>query len=1085
MPSLCPTIAERPLEEGSNAPVEADDIEAILEEFEAVWAAGLAPRIEDYLPRPDSPGYQSALLELVRIDLERQWNRGDSRAAATYLQRFPALADDSAARSQVVFEEYRQRMLLGQTLNPDDYHDRYGVDVADWPREISVGLENRRSDQILFENAGQTRPVPESGAEASRSRPRSSSAARLAHARLQLPSVGAEFLGFQLLQELGRGAFGVVFLARQGDLANRPVALKISTDLKVEAERLAQLQHTNIMPIYSVHRVGDLQAICMPYFGCATVADLCRTLETDERLPTSGRHIVSTMQQRQSTLHVGSASHASDPLAMPMPRAPQAASFVPAQAAPRQAGAHLVELESMRYVDAVLWMAAPLADGLAHAHARGIIHRDLKPANILLTDDGQPMLLDFNLAEDVKQRTAAIAARVGGTLPFMSPEQLALFADRSAQQDKTPLDGRSDVYSLGLILYQLLTGHYPFPLPQGSMREVLPAHAKSRTQPIPPLRRYNHAVSPAVEAIVLHCLAPQRENRYASAEALKEDITRHLADLPLRHAPNRSWRERAAKWARRHPRLASPVSLAMAGAAVVLLAASVSVALSLEGRKHRQDALRAAAVVQFDQFQKRFHKAEMLLCNDDPEQARQGVKAGLEVLSPYGVLDDAAWSQRSAVADLPAESQVRLTRAVGELAFLLARAPGVQKAGAEQAHLLHNLAGACLGHEAAPLLTVQKAELAGPNSDHGRSTIQRLKTRLQEMRPRTVRFLLASEHTSHGQYREALEILQGLVREAPSQYGVWALKGRCHEQLGDSTEAISCYSTCIALRPDFAQPYVSRAAVVHNSKRDFHLMLADLDQALRLDPHHQAARLDRSLALTGLGRHKEALADLDTVLGHPDAPTRVYFLRADVRERLGDAQGAKEDRAAGLKHEPTDATSWIVRGVARLANDPDGALADFQEAEKRNPRSVDALMNQAYVLGEVRKKPSKALEAIDRLVRNHPDHDVGRATRGVLLARLGRVEEAVAEAKACLANQPRADVRYRVACIYALASVPRPENPGDPALVRASERHLASALLDGWGFEYVLDDDDLAPLRNRPGFGQLLDVVRLLKNWEK
>src|SRR5207249_6846654 len=105
--------------------------------------------------------------------------------------------------------------------------------------------------------------------------------------------------------------------------------------------------------------------------------------------------------------------------------------------------ATLKRLEGLSYVEAVVWLGCCLADGLAHAHERGILHRDLKPANILLTDEGQPMLLDFNLAEDTKVRGSASAAYVGGTIPYMAPEQLAAFRGR-----KIAVDERSDLFAL-------------------------------------------------------------------------------------------------------------------------------------------------------------------------------------------------------------------------------------------------------------------------------------------------------------------------------------------------------------------------------------------------------------------------------------------------------------------------------------------------------------------------------------------------------------------------------------------------------------------------------------------------------------
>src|SRR5262249_47051255 len=129
----------------------------------------------------------------------------------------------------------------------------------------------------------------------------------------------------------------------------------------------------------------------------------------------------------------------------------------PTSAADATNNAVLDMFAHMSYADAMLWVAARIAGALAHAHERGILHRHLKPANILLTNEGQPMLLDFNLAEEVKSRSAATRAQLGGTLPYMAPEQLAVLSGEHTLLAKNPatIDQRSDLYALGLILFEL------------------------------------------------------------------------------------------------------------------------------------------------------------------------------------------------------------------------------------------------------------------------------------------------------------------------------------------------------------------------------------------------------------------------------------------------------------------------------------------------------------------------------------------------------------------------------------------------------------------------------------------------------
>ena len=160
------------------------------------------------------------------------------------------------------------------------------------------------------------------------------------------PEVGARFLGFRLVEELGRGAFGRVYLAYQGDLAGRPVALKVAPDIFGESQTLAQLQHTNIVPIYSLHQAGPYQAVCMPFFGRTTLSQVLAAVSGRGTLPHSGRELVSTLNRRSSETSPPSGWRSN-----PAPAAP-----VPAPAPAPAGAAHSPDgwarLEGLSYVEA-------------------------------------------------------------------------------------------------------------------------------------------------------------------------------------------------------------------------------------------------------------------------------------------------------------------------------------------------------------------------------------------------------------------------------------------------------------------------------------------------------------------------------------------------------------------------------------------------------------------------------------------------------------------------------------------------------------------------------------------------------------
>jgi tetratricopeptide (TPR) repeat protein len=191
---------------------------------------------------------------------------------------------------------------------------------------------------------------------------------------------------------------------------------------------------------------------------------------------------------------------------------------------------------------------------------------------------------------------------------------------------------------------------------------------------------------------------------------------------------------------------------------------------------------------------------------------------------------------------------------------------------------------------------------------------------------------------------------------------------------------------------------------------------------------------------------------------------------------LGDLEGAKRDRAEGMRQTPTDCQGWIDRGKARLEEgEAAGALSDFASAARCNAVSREAIHDQAYVLGELLKRPKQAIKMLDRELELYPRQPVVLVSRGVYHAQLGERDAARADAKRAVEQAPLdGEVLYRACCVYALIS----RDSKDPKTDRATAIGLlARALRRGVGYQYLDSDPDLGALLDDPDFAELRKFI--------
>jgi serine/threonine protein kinase/Flp pilus assembly protein TadD len=898
---------------------------------------------------------------------------------------------------ECLFDELTDRLGAGEAVDLEDYARRY-------PEHADV---LRRCLPAMEAMAG----VARSG---SRSTERG--------------AAPADVLGdFRLLREVGRGGMGVVYEAEQLSLRRR-VALKVLPLAAVlderhlrrfrqEAQAAAQLHHTNIVPVYfvgcerGVHYyamqfidgqplTGILDGIkrsvgpdgADPAGASGPGAELAYQLATGS-LPSSGRNPADP----QAT---GACLPASGPPAPPV-AAPAVAPAIESSGADPSG---VDSSDGRAYARSVARLGIQVAEALEHAHSRGVVHRDIKPANLLLDGRGNLWVTDFGLARLQDDRGLTMTGDVLGTLRYMSPEQAAGSKD---------LDHRTDIYSLGVTLYELLALR---PAVAGSgRRDILRAIADDEP---PPLRWVNRAVPRDLETIVAKAMAKEPAQRYATAQALAADLRAFLEHRPIaarRPGPV----ERAAKWVRRH-------RVVTASTACVAVAALVAVAFGLVAHERRLKQLEAELAAQ------RSDRARLEARVDALVEEAQRRSSGFA--PDY---DRAAALLAEAIAHRPGDAELYLYRggarhelhqyalAIADLEHALALRPARNPA----AHWMIALCALQLGQAEKAKRHQEQAEKEAPDSveslvaqalglsydERGLALLDRAIER-EPFNPALYahRGRIAANLVMHRAERRffdrAVTDLEKALKGRPADAAV--LDPLCYLLLkhGDFLSDLGGWQKVLPRAKQHLNAWLARhprdplalwlLAEYHLRQNDIGAAVDAAREGQRLAPDNPEIALLLGRALDGLGRHEEALRAFDRSLELK--PTlRAHAARANCLGRhLGQKDRALRDLREADSQTPVGARrneDWLesIRTYRELGASDAVRVCDAWIAA--SPRSVYAY----YARGNHRTWGRTHPGAVDDLTKVL---ELGNSElagiywgRAVAHFRLGHFDEALAD----------------------------------------------------------------------------------------
>jgi serine/threonine protein kinase/Flp pilus assembly protein TadD len=809
---------------------------------------------------------------------------------------------------------------------------------------------------------------------------------------------------FDLLREIGRGGMGVVYEARQLSL-NRRVALKVLPPglgltpqavqrFEREAQAAAKLHHTNIVPVHAIGEEENCHYYAMELIEGQPLSEVLQDL--------SGTGSNPLMDKTVTQLGEGEVAEPE----------PDVTTSTPSVTSLSDSSAG-----SRKWFDAVAKLISEVADALDYAHGRGVIHRDIKPANLMLSGDGRLCITDFGLARVAQEPGMTVSGSLMGTPAYMSPEQVA--------SGRMKLDHRTDVYSLGAVLYELLCHKRPFP---GESREEILGGILTK-DPRPP-RRFNPRIPLDLETICLKAMEKDPDRRYATAGEFAEDLRQYLQHGLIK-ARRASIAQRVRKSMRRHP-VAATVT---AGIVLIGLLVGFGWHALLQAKAPRLIAEASLALERGD-YRAGLEAAERALELQPGLPEARIVRARLllqllrydEVISEARVILDKNsddWAAHFILAYLSIEGERPTIPGAEHLAAVERLAPE-----SADVHFLHGL-------------------LAKSDSE----AVER-HTRALELDPAHTWALVERAHR-YGDIKDfaaAKADAERLLAIRPRSAGGRQNLGCVYRKQLDFEKSEVEFAKAIELDPDDPETYWERGGLYRDMRR-YEDAIADYTRAIEIGPARSAFYSIRAWSYFPLGRYEEAIADARRALElNPDNRAAFNCLLA-VYQNLDRSEEfertADELRGRASRWVDPEARAWVNRRLAAYyyrAGDSERALVEADRAVEADPGSLQTRILRIQVARElndearfeaecdalaaldlVDPKPRQQrasqlgwtclrwepfLELTDSLIEDHPTWYVPHLDRGAANFFLGHLEEAVADLTRAIELNPRDQIGY-------------------------------------------------------------------------